>query len=176
MSGLAFNIILDEQFNKIISKPINNHPEYDMKYVSVYIVNYCYDTNFKKIIRIEWKYDTCMGLKITDIKPKKTYFNGWHKHRYKIKSKNLMKHHWNTECSKVKTKDGGAQLIQNAYQNYKRRPKTLAKQVWEAHGIWSFCSRRYHSRHADFYYAKSWSDYKKCQLADRLSQQELAEK
>ncbi|CAG8521495.1 21993_t:CDS:2 [Rhizophagus irregularis] len=44
------------------------------------------------------------------------------------------------------------------------------------HGIWSFCSRRYHSRHADFYYAKSWSDYKKCQLADRLSQQELAEK
>lgn len=43
-----------------------------------------------------------------------------------------MKHHWNTECSKAKTKDGGAQLIQNAYQNYKRRPKTLAKQVWEA--------------------------------------------
>uniref|UniRef100_U9TTS2 Uncharacterized protein n=1 Tax=Rhizophagus irregularis (strain DAOM 181602 / DAOM 197198 / MUCL 43194) TaxID=747089 RepID=U9TTS2_RHIID len=168
MSGLAFNIILDEQFNKIISKPINNHPEYDMKYVSSGSMIHAWAVSVR--IR-EWQ-----DVKITDIKPKKTYFNGWHKHRYKIKSKNLMKHHWNTECSKAKTKDGGAQLIQNAYQNYKRRPKTLAKQVWEAHGIWSFCSRRYHSRHADFYYAKSWSDYKKCQLADRLSQQELAEK
>ena len=33
-------IILDEQFNKIVPKPINNLPEYDMKYVSAYIVNY----------------------------------------------------------------------------------------------------------------------------------------
>jgi hypothetical protein len=63
MSGLAFNIILDKQFNKVVLKSINNRPEYDMKYVSAYIVNYCYGTDLKKIIEIEWKYNTCMGCK-----------------------------------------------------------------------------------------------------------------
>ena len=50
MSGLSSNIILDEWFNKVMPKPINNRPGYDMKYVSAYIVNYCYGTDLKKII------------------------------------------------------------------------------------------------------------------------------
>ena len=56
-------IILDEQFNKIVPKPINNRPGYDMKYVSAYIVNYCYGTDLKKIIGIEWEYDTLSVVK-----------------------------------------------------------------------------------------------------------------
>jgi hypothetical protein len=240
---------------------------YDMKYVSAYIVNYCYGTDLKKIIGIEWEYDTlsvvkpgqslvawavsvrirlqellayqrfsvyhrhclfagfgngkmvnsdyhrprinksnmaicfdCWKLvKITDIKPKKIYFNGWRRYGYEIKSEDLMKYHWDNECSKTKTKDGGARLIQNAYRNYKSRPKTLAKRVWEAvrndntpedkkflnmpnsdyrysmeFGI--FVKEGFHSRHAVLYDAKSWSDHKRRQLANRLSWQELAEK
>ncbi|PKY52430.1 hypothetical protein RhiirA4_425268 [Rhizophagus irregularis] len=176
MSG---TIILDEQFNKIVPKPINNRPGYDMKYVSAYIVNYCYGTDLKKIIGIEWEYDTlsvvkpgqslvawavsvrirlqellanqrfsvyhrhclfagfgngkmvnsdyhrprinksnmaicfdCWKLvKITDIKPKKTYFSGWRRYGYEIKSEDLMKYHWDNECSKAKTPDGSAQII-----------------------------------------------------------------
>ena len=48
MSELSSNIILDEWFNKVVSKPINNRPGYDKKYVSAYIVNYCYGTDLKK--------------------------------------------------------------------------------------------------------------------------------
>ncbi|GES76163.1 hypothetical protein GLOIN_2v1792321 [Rhizophagus clarus] len=56
-------IILDEQFNKIVPKPINNRSGYNMKYVSAYIVNHCYGTDLKKIIRIEWEYDTLSVVK-----------------------------------------------------------------------------------------------------------------
>ncbi|UZO23104.1 uncharacterized protein OCT59_015448 [Rhizophagus irregularis] len=63
MSRLSSNIILDEWFNKIVPKPINNRPGYDMKYVSTYIVNYCYSIDLKKIIGIEWKYDTLSVVK-----------------------------------------------------------------------------------------------------------------
>ncbi|UZO09461.1 uncharacterized protein OCT59_029684 [Rhizophagus irregularis] len=171
-----------------------------MKYVSAYIVNYCYSTDLKKIIGIEWEYDTlsvvkpgqslvawavsvrirlqellanqrfsvyhlhclfagfgngkmvnsdynrprinknnmaicfdCWKLvKITDIKPKKTYFSGWCRYGYEIKSEDLMKYHWDNECSKAKTPDGSAQIIQRAYRNYKKQPETFAKRVWEA--------------------------------------------
>ena len=42
---MSVNIIIDEQFNKVVPKPINNHPEYNMKY----IVNYYYGTDINKI-------------------------------------------------------------------------------------------------------------------------------
>src|SRR5207248_11785877 len=63
MSGLSSNIILDEWFNKVVPKPINNRPGYDMKYVSAYIVNYCYGTNINKIIEIEREYDILSVVK-----------------------------------------------------------------------------------------------------------------
>ncbi|CAB5372446.1 unnamed protein product [Rhizophagus irregularis] len=63
MSRLSSNIILDEWFNKIVPKPINNRPGYDMKYVSAYIVKYCCSTDLKKIIGIEWEYDTLSVVK-----------------------------------------------------------------------------------------------------------------
>ncbi|CAG8658182.1 12737_t:CDS:2 [Funneliformis mosseae] len=39
-----------------------------------------------------------------------------------------------------------------------------------------FIKEGFHSRHAILYDAKSWSDHKRRQLADRLFRQELAEK
>jgi hypothetical protein len=47
------NIILDERFNKVVPKPVNNRLGWDMKYVRAYIRNYCFGTNIKKIIEIE---------------------------------------------------------------------------------------------------------------------------
>ncbi|PKY23948.1 hypothetical protein RhiirB3_438334 [Rhizophagus irregularis] len=125
MSRLSSNIILDEWFNKIMSKPINNRPGYDMKYVSAYI------PRINKSNMAIW-FDCWKLVKITDIKPKKTYFSGWRRYGYEIKSEDLMKYHWNNECSKAKTPDGSARLIQKAYRNYRKRPVLLAKQVWEA--------------------------------------------
>ena len=40
-----------------------------------------------------------------------------------------MKYHWDNECSKAKTQDGSAHLIQRAYRNYRKRPETFAKQA-----------------------------------------------
>src|SRR5580698_8432922 len=48
------------------------------------------------------------------------------------KSEDLMQYHWDNGCSKAKTQDGSARLIQRAYRNYKKRPISLAKQAWEA--------------------------------------------
>ena len=63
MSGQSVTIILDEWFNKIVPKPINNRPGYDMKYVNAYIGNYCYGTNINKIIKIEREYDILSVVK-----------------------------------------------------------------------------------------------------------------
>ena len=265
MSGLSSNIILDEWFNKVVPKPINNRPGYDMKYVSAYIVNYCYGTDLKKIIGIEWEYDTlsvvkpgqslvawavsvrirlqellanqrfsvyhrhclfagfgngkmvnsdyhrprinksnmaiyfdCWKLvKITNIKPKKTYFSGWRRYGYEIKSEDLMKYHWDNECSKAKTPDGSAQIIQRAYRNYKKRPETFAKRVWEVvrndntpkekkflsmpgreirctvnMDIWYSIDggyRPYHVPQNQLYDYISYSKHKRRQLSDRLA-------
>ena len=63
MFGQGFNIIIDKDFNKVVPKPINYRPGYDMRYVSAYIRNYCYGADLKKIIRIEWEYDTLSVVK-----------------------------------------------------------------------------------------------------------------
>ncbi|EXX79308.1 hypothetical protein RirG_006880 [Rhizophagus irregularis DAOM 197198w] len=74
-------------------------------------------------------FDCWKLVKITDIKPKKTYFSRWCRYGYEIKSKDLMKYHWDNECSKVKTPDRSARIIQRAYRNYKKQPETFAKRV-----------------------------------------------
>ena len=266
MFRIAFNIILDEQFNKVVPKPINNCPGYDMKYVNAYIVNYCYRTDINKIIEIERKYvilsvvkpdqslvawavsvriwlqellanqrfsvyhyhnlfarfrngkmnnsyayrqlrihksnmaicfDCWKLVKIADVKPKKTYFDGWRRYGYEVKPEDLMKHHWDNECSKAKTQDGSAHLIQRAYQNYKKQPETFAKWVWKAVRndntpkekkfldmpgrkihytvnleIWYSIDRLYRLYHIlqnQLYDYISYSKHKRRQLSDRLA-------
>jgi len=72
-------------------------------------------------------FDCWKLVKTTDEKPKKTYFSGWRRYGYEVKPEDLIKHHWDNECSKAKTQDGSARLIQRAYQNYKKQPETFAK-------------------------------------------------
>ncbi|RIA87273.1 hypothetical protein C1645_828030 [Glomus cerebriforme] len=52
-----------------------------------------------------------MNRHVDDIKPKKTYFNGWCRYGYEVKSEDLMKYHWNNKCSKAKIENGYAGLI-----------------------------------------------------------------
>ncbi|GES83367.1 hypothetical protein GLOIN_2v986619 [Rhizophagus clarus] len=46
-------------------------------------------------------FDCWKLVKIPDVKPKKTYFNGWQRYGYEIKPEDLMIHHWDNECFKV---------------------------------------------------------------------------
>ncbi|GES87134.1 hypothetical protein GLOIN_2v1770221 [Rhizophagus clarus] len=169
-------IIINKYYNKIMSKPINLHPGYDIEYTrNTY--QFSFSDKFKKMIEVEKIYDNlsiislsseqgitktyysiyegrelvidyhrpnihnskiaicfdCWKLaKIPDVKPKKTYFAGWKRYGYEIKPEDLMKHHWNNECSKAKTEDESVWLIQRTYRNYKKKPISLAKQIWEA--------------------------------------------
>ncbi|GBB83721.1 hypothetical protein RclHR1_01040026 [Rhizophagus clarus] len=76
-------------------------------------------------------FDCWKLAKISNVKPKKTYFTGWRRYKYEIKPEDLMKYHWDNKCSKAKTENRSAQLIQRAYRNYRKRPISLAKQVWK---------------------------------------------
>ena len=42
-------------------------------------------------------------VKITEVKPRKEYFDGWRRWGYKIKSEDLMKDHWDNSCFKAET-------------------------------------------------------------------------
>ncbi len=204
-SNKWIDIIIDNDYNKIVPKPINLRPEYDIEYIRN-SYGFPYPGQFEKMVEIEKRYDNlsiissyetpqqwaihvkdalqaliteghksyyhvfclfgssgqgitkkyynnykgrevaigyhrpnihsckmaicfnCLKLvKITDVKPKKTYFDGWRRYGYEVKSENLMQNHWNHSCSKARTHNGSARLIQNTYQNYKKRRETLAK-------------------------------------------------
>ncbi|CAG8551425.1 2013_t:CDS:2 [Diversispora eburnea] len=120
MSGLAINITLYERFNKAVPKPINNHPGYDMIYIRPYIVNYRYGTDINKIIEIEKQYD---------VKPAKK------RHTVRIlmdgADMDMMKYHWDNECSKAKTENGRCKSYVSeklydykSYSEHKRRQLT----------------------------------------------------
>ncbi|CAB4459848.1 unnamed protein product [Rhizophagus irregularis] len=46
-------------------------------------------------------FDCWKLVKITDEKPKKTYFSEWQRYGYEIKPEDLMKNHWDNSCSKT---------------------------------------------------------------------------
>ncbi|RGB22433.1 hypothetical protein C1646_776106 [Rhizophagus diaphanus] len=204
MSG---TIILDEQFNKIVPKPINNHPGYDMKYVSAYISlvawavsvriqlqellanqrfsvyhQHCLFAGFGNGKMVNSNYywlrinksnmaicfDCWKLVKITDIKPKKTYFSGWHRYGYEIKSEDLMKYHWDNECSKAKTQMEVLRLSkQRAYRNYKKGIcYTVNLDIWYSiDGLY----RPYHVLQDQLYDYINYLKHKRHQLFDRLA-------
>ena len=57
MPGETISIIIDEVYNKTVSKPINFRSGYDMRYISSYMRNYRYGTDLEKIIKTEKLYD-----------------------------------------------------------------------------------------------------------------------
>ena len=54
-SNKCIDIILNKDYNKMIPKSINNHSEFDIEYLRVYIINYnyYYTNQFKKILEIK---------------------------------------------------------------------------------------------------------------------------
>ena len=51
----CIDIILDKNYNKIVPKSINNHPEFNINYLKVYVINYnnYYANQFKKILEVK---------------------------------------------------------------------------------------------------------------------------
>ncbi|CAG8784378.1 2951_t:CDS:2 [Racocetra persica] len=52
-------------------------------------------------------------VKINEVKPKRVYWEEWHRWDYEIKSKDLMQYHWDNECFKANIQDKSIQIIQN---------------------------------------------------------------
>ena len=55
-SAININMIIDKKEWRL-SKPISNHPGYDMKYYKTYLENYYGSMNFKKFLANEKIYD-----------------------------------------------------------------------------------------------------------------------
>jgi len=55
----CIDIILDKDFNKIVPKPVNNRPGFDIEYLRAYIMNYCssYANEFEKLLEVEKRFD-----------------------------------------------------------------------------------------------------------------------
>ncbi|RGB26470.1 hypothetical protein C1646_770394 [Rhizophagus diaphanus] len=51
--------------------------------------------------------------------------------RGRIKAEDLLTDHWNHSCMIPLTKDGCARIIQKAYRNYREKPTSYCKRVWE---------------------------------------------
>ena len=60
-------------------------------------------------------------IQINDVKPKKVYANAIYRYIEKLEPADLMKQHWDYSCSKAKTRDGSARIIQNAWRRFKER-------------------------------------------------------
>jgi hypothetical protein len=119
-----------------------------------------------------------------------------------IKAAGLLKDHWDHSCKIPRTKDRSACIIQTAYRNYRKRPTSFIKRVWEEvrnddtpkekkflgmlgkEVIYSI-NMGYSSSISDYnsygrfnsklrqyklYHQKSYSEHKRCQLWERLSQ------
>ena len=49
------DIILDKNYNKIVLKPVNNCPGFDINYLRVYVINYnsYYANQFEKVLEVK---------------------------------------------------------------------------------------------------------------------------
>ena len=58
------DIILDKDYNKIVPKPVNNCPGFDINYLRAYVINYnfYYANQFERFLR--WKYDMIIYLSL----------------------------------------------------------------------------------------------------------------
>ena len=54
-SNKCIDTILDKDYNKIVPKPVNNRPGFDINYLRAYVINYnsYYANQFKKVLKVE---------------------------------------------------------------------------------------------------------------------------
>ena len=55
----CIDTILDKDYNKIVPKPVNNRPGFDINYLRAYVINYnsYYANQFEKVLEVEKRYD-----------------------------------------------------------------------------------------------------------------------
>ncbi|GES80243.1 hypothetical protein GLOIN_2v1770221 [Rhizophagus clarus] len=61
----CIDIILDKDFNKIVPKPVNNHPVFDIEYLRACVINYniYYANQFEKVFEVEKRYDNLSAIR-----------------------------------------------------------------------------------------------------------------
>nr|CAG8691429.1 1993_t:CDS:1 [Entrophospora candida] len=75
----------------------------------------------------------CMKLiHIDNVKPTKTFHYARSRYVEIIKPEDLMQKHWDYECSKPKTKDASARIIQSAWKRFRGRVPSNARLVWNS--------------------------------------------
>ncbi|RHZ88205.1 hypothetical protein Glove_25g59 [Diversispora epigaea] len=63
-------------------------------------------------------FDFWQLIQVNDMKSKKVYTFAIYRYIEKVEPKDLIQEHWNFLCSKVKTRDGSARIIQQAYRRF----------------------------------------------------------
>ncbi|RIB04775.1 hypothetical protein C2G38_2221457 [Gigaspora rosea] len=71
-------------------------------------------------------------IQVNDVKPKKVYASAIYRYIEKIEPADLMKQHWDYSCSKAKTRDGSARIIQRAWRNFRERDPSTARLAWNS--------------------------------------------
>ncbi|CAJ0846800.1 12130_t:CDS:2, partial [Entrophospora sp. SA101] len=75
----------------------------------------------------------CMKLiHIDNVKPTKKFHYARSRYVEIIKPEDLMQKHWDYECSKPKTKDASARIIQSAWKRFRGRVPSNARLVWNS--------------------------------------------
>ncbi|RIB20511.1 hypothetical protein C2G38_2080591 [Gigaspora rosea] len=69
-------------------------------------------------------------IQVNDEKPKKVYASAIYRYIERLEPADLMKQHWDYSCSKAKTRDGLARIIQNAWRRFKERDPSNARLAW----------------------------------------------
>ncbi len=65
----CIDTILDKDYNKIVPKSVNNHPEFDINYLRTYVINYnsYYANQFKKVLEVKKWYDNLSIIRSHEI-------------------------------------------------------------------------------------------------------------
>ncbi|CAJ0858622.1 12644_t:CDS:2, partial [Entrophospora sp. SA101] len=71
-------------------------------------------------------------IKIDDVKPRKSFDYLYRRFIEIVEPKDLMQHHWDTECSKPKTMDASARIIQSAWKRFRGRVPSNVRLVWNS--------------------------------------------
>ena len=75
----------------------------------------------------------CMKLiKIDDVKPRKSFDYLYRRFIEIVEPKDLMQHHWDTECDKPKSRDGHARIIQRAWRRFQEKEPSNARLAWNS--------------------------------------------
>ena len=77
-------------------------------------------------------FDCWQLIQVNDVKPKRVYASALYRYNERVEPKDLMQEHWNYSCSKAKTRDGSARIIQLAYRRFREKEPSNARLAWNS--------------------------------------------